>query len=179
MTRWTSSTSSASVPPAMRFLILPADRRASLFAGTIVSDTWSPGRPHLDLIGELFGCDIALYPAHLATLNLAAREINDEANYPRIARRNFFDFAPPRHFATFPTVTAGNEPIPLPRLDAVVGNPPYVRQEKVEKKDKARFGQICSEAWPGSALDGRSDLHCYFWPRGDAAAESRAAISAS
>ena len=55
-----------------------------------------PSRPHLDLIGELFGCDIALYPAHLATLNLAAREINDEANYPRIARRNFFDFAPPR-----------------------------------------------------------------------------------
>ena len=45
-------------------------------------------RPHLALIGELFGCDISLYPAHLATLNLAAREINDEANYPRIARRN-------------------------------------------------------------------------------------------
>ena len=55
-------------------------------------------RPHLDLIGELFGCDIALYPAHLATLNLAAREINDEANYPRIARRNFFDFEPSQAF---------------------------------------------------------------------------------
>jgi hypothetical protein len=48
-------------------------------------------RSHVDLIGELFGCDIAVYPAHLATLNLAAREINEEANYPRIARRNFFD----------------------------------------------------------------------------------------
>ena len=52
----------------------------------------------------------------------------------------------------------------LPALDAVVGNPPYVRQEKVEKKDKARFGQICSDAWPGLRLSGRSDLHCYFWP---------------
>ena len=40
----------------------------------------------------------------------------------------------------------------LPALDAVVGNPPYVRQEKVEKKDKARFGQICSDAWPGLRL---------------------------
>ncbi|MGH7985080.1 MAG: N-6 DNA methylase [Candidatus Binataceae bacterium] len=44
----------------------------------------SPKRPHLRLLSELFGCDIAVYPAHLATLNLAAREINDEANYPRV-----------------------------------------------------------------------------------------------
>ena len=123
-------------------------------------------RPHMDLIGELFGCDIALYPAHLATLNLAAREINDEANYPRIARRNFFDFKPKQTFCQLPAPGNPTEHVPvvLPPLDAVVGNPPYVRQEKVAKKDKARFGQICSEAWPGLRLTGRSDLHCYFWP---------------
>ncbi|MEI8194451.1 MAG: N-6 DNA methylase [Phycisphaerae bacterium] len=123
-------------------------------------------RPHLNLIGELFGCDIAAYPAHLATLNLAAREINEEANYPRIARRNFFDFKPKQSFCQLPAPGNASEhvSIPLPTLDAVVGNPPYVRQEKVEKKDKARFGVICSEAWPGLRLTGRSDLHCYFWP---------------
>ena len=52
----------------------------------------------------------------------------------------------------------------LPELDAVVGNPPYVRQEKVEKQDKARFAQIASDAWPDLRFSGRSDLHCYFWP---------------
>jgi methylase of polypeptide subunit release factors len=123
-------------------------------------------RPHLDAIAELFGCDIALYPAHLATLNLAAREINDEANYPRIRRGNFFDVEPDKPFCQIPML--GNPekrtPILLSPLDAIVGNPPYVRQEKVEKKDKARFGQICSDAWPGLRLTGRSDLHCYFWP---------------
>jgi methylase of polypeptide subunit release factors len=125
-----------------------------------------PKRPHLDLIGELFGCDIAPYPAHLATLNLAAREINDEANYPRIARRNFFDFAPPKPFCHVPIPGKPDHqlPVPLPALDAVVGNPPYVRQEKVEKKDKVRFGEIASDAWPSLRLTGRSDLHCYFWP---------------
>jgi hypothetical protein len=123
-----------------------------------------PTRPHLHLIGDLFGCDIALYPAHLATLNLAAREINDEANYPRIARRNFFDFKPEQPFCQLPDNAGGHSPIPLPALDAVVGNPPYVRQEKVEKEDKTRFGQIIAEAWPGLRLTGRSDLHCYFWP---------------
>ena len=123
-----------------------------------------PARPHLKLIGELFGCDIGLYPAHLATLNLAAREINDEANYPRIVRRNFFDFAPPEPFCHIPDAGNPNVPVPLPPLDAVVGNPPYVRQEKVEKADKARFAQLVSGAWPDLRLTGRSDLHCYFWP---------------
>lgn len=121
-------------------------------------------RPHLDLIGELFGCDIALYPVHLAMLNLAAREINDEANYPRIVRQNFFDFTPPKPFCTIPDGRGGQQTILLPPLDVVVGNPPYVRQEKVAKKDKARFGKIASNRWSDLHLSGRSDLHCYFWP---------------
>ncbi len=123
-------------------------------------------RSHVDLIAELFGCDIAFYPAHLATLNLAAREINEEANYPRIARRNFFDIKPDSPFCQIPVggMSAEQRGVTLPALDAVVGNPPYVRQEKVEKKDKTRFGELVSDAWPDLHLSGRSDLHCYFWP---------------
>jgi len=123
-------------------------------------------RAHLDLLGELFGCDIALYPAHLATLNLAAREINDEANYPRIARCNFFDVRPEKPFCEIPIPTESSDrtTVLLPELDAVVGNPPYVRQEKVEKPDKARFSMLASDAWSDLRLSGRSDLHCYFWP---------------
>lgn len=123
-----------------------------------------PSRPHLDLIGELFGCDIALYPAHLATLNLAAREINEEANYPRIARKNFFDISPNHAFCSIPDESGRNKDVILPMLDAVVGNPPYVRQEKIEKTDKTRFSRLVSAAWPDLSLTGRSDLHCYFWP---------------
>jgi hypothetical protein len=125
-----------------------------------------PSRPHLDLIGELFGCDISLYPAHLATLNLAAREINDEANYPRIARCNFFDVKPDRPFCEIPVPSESSDrtPILLPELDAIVGNPPYVSQLEMEKKDKARYASIVTESWPDLELGGRSNLHCYFWP---------------
>jgi hypothetical protein len=132
-----------------------------------------PSRPHLDLLADLFGCDIALYPAHLATLNLAAREINDEANYPRIARRDFFDtFVPvngnggewPLEFCAVPGPTGATQKVDLPPLDAVVGNPPYVRQEKIEKSDKPRYSSLASRTWPGLRLSGRADLHCYFWP---------------
>ena len=52
----------------------------------------------------------------------------------------------------------------LPELDAIVGNPPYVRQELVAKDDKARFTQLATAAWPDLKLSGRADLHCYFWP---------------
>ncbi len=123
-----------------------------------------PTREHLDLLADLFGCDIALYPAHLATLNLAAREISDEANYPRIARRDFFDGEPSKPFCTIPDNAGGTLAVMLPTLDAVVGNPPYVRQEKIEKTDKAKYSRLASDAWRNLKLSGRADLHCYFWP---------------
>lgn len=124
-----------------------------------------PRRAHATMLGDLFGCDIALYPAHLATLNLAAREIHDEANYPRIERRDFFDYAPRSSFCEIPKHgTQEKAPVSLPELDAVVGNPPYVRQEKIDKKRKAILARLVDEAFPGTSFSGRADLHCYFWP---------------
>lgn len=123
-----------------------------------------PTREHLDQLADLFGCDIALYPAHLATLNLAAREISDEANYPRIARRDFFDSEPGKPFCTIPDNAGGMLGVTLPTLDAVVGNPPYVRQEKIEKADKTKYSRLASDGWRDLKLSGRADLHCYFWP---------------
>ena len=126
---------------------------------------FSPGRTHGDLISELFGCDISPYPAHLATLNLAAREINDEANYPRVLRRDFFHVGDDGEFGALPDpLTHEKARVLLPKLDAIVGNPPYVRQEKVAKGDKNHMATLVSRAWNGMKLTGRADLHCYFWP---------------
>jgi len=122
-------------------------------------------RAHMALLSDLFGCDISLYPAHLATLNLAAREINDEANYPRIARENFFDVRRDRSFCQIPERATGNKvPVMLPPLDAVVGNPPYVRQEKIDKAEKTRIAALMGQAFSDTEFTGRADLHCYFWP---------------
>jgi hypothetical protein len=46
-------------------------------------------RSHVELISELYGSDIAAYPAHLATLNLAAREINDAKLSSHCSQRLF------------------------------------------------------------------------------------------
>ncbi len=123
-----------------------------------------PRRQHIQVLAELFGCDIALYPAHLATLNLAAREINDEANYPRIVRRDFFETERGKSFCTIPDNAGGTQAVVMPTLKAVVGNPPYVRQEKIEKTNKQNYGERVAREWSRLRLSGRSDLHCYFWP---------------
>lgn len=147
-------------------------------------------KSHQDLLREIYGCDIALFAAHLATLNLASRHIEDEENYPYIARANFFEIPNRRDkFSIVPGLrraSGGKDMIavPLPDLDAVIGNPPYVRQEAIPKESELKrqkgetteayetrrkttkdyFRELCKELWPGLKLSGRSDLHCYFWP---------------
>ncbi len=136
----------------------------------------NPGVAHQDRIAQIYGSDISLFAAHLATLNLASRDINEEENYPRIARRNFFEIRADKKFWQLPRGLRGEktiEPIFLPKLNAVVGNPPYVRQELIPRRaDKPKpkpmqakedLFDLCEELW-NVKLTGRSDLHCYFWP---------------
>jgi len=142
--------------------------------------TKHPGVTHQDRLAQIYGADIGLFAAHLSTLNLAARDIKDEENYPRIRRGNFFEVADQvakkKPFCLLPQGLRGERqpgPIYLPPLQAIVGNPPYVRQELIPKRGqkgvkpmsaKEDLLDFCSRAWPGLRLSGRSDLHCYFWP---------------
>ncbi|MBN1396142.1 MAG: N-6 DNA methylase [Pirellulales bacterium] len=145
-------------------------------------------KSHQELLREIYGCDIALFPAHLATLNLASRQILDEENYPLVRRGNFFELIErPKEFCSVPVPANDGKvsiPVPLEPLDAVVGNPPYVRQELIPKRSSVKksngetnsslesrlkstkeyLRKLVSDAWPGLKLSGRSDLHCYFWP---------------
>lgn len=132
-----------------------------------------------ELLKGLYGCDINPFPAHLATLNLAARNISNEENYPRVVRRNFFTVTPNDGFCELPRTTRDRdghrqrETIELPVLDAIVGNPPYVRYQEVPKRsDKGAITEQTREylagaaekAAPGIKLSGQSDVHVYFWP---------------
>ena len=96
-------------------------------------------KSHQELLREIYGCDIALFAAHLATLNLASRHIEDEENYPYITRANFFEIPHRRdRFSVVPGLREANGgkemiAVPLPDVDAVIGNPPYVRQEGIPR----------------------------------------------
>jgi hypothetical protein len=163
----------------------PACGSASFLVRAYHRKAWlEPSLRHDELLRGVFGADIALFAAHLATLNLAARDIRSDENYPFIRRGNFFEVARQvyenRPFCRVPAAFRQDDgsrlpdEVTLPELDAVVGNPPYVRQELIPKRDRARrqapmttkeeLGDFVAQVWPGLVLSRRSDLHCYFWP---------------
>ncbi|MCX7013254.1 MAG: N-6 DNA methylase, partial [Candidatus Sumerlaeota bacterium] len=138
-------------------------------------------RHHGEILGDLYGIDVADFPARLTTINLAVRDLVNKENYPRIARQDFFNVRPGHPFLTLPRKVAAQslgagEPrkIEVPELDAVIGNPPYIRQEEIrrakrmpnggiEPGTKESYRQLVREE-AGLDLSGRSDIHCYFWP---------------
>lgn len=137
------------------------------------------GLTNQEILEGVYGCDINPFPAHLATLNLAARNIANEENYPRIAHRNFFTVEPGKTFCELPRAGAPyegrreREKIALPTLNAVIGNPPYVRYQDIPKasdknvireQTREHLLKVTARAWPGLKLSGQSDLHVYFWP---------------
>ena len=139
----------------------------------------SPARKHVQLLSDLFGVDVSHFATHLTTINLATRDLIDQENYPQIARSDFFDVAAHKTFISLPkrveTKTLGKRrDVVIPALDAVVSNPPYVRQEDIPriKKDAKKnpkpgtkeYYQKLVEGEAGVTFSGRSDLHCYFWP---------------
>lgn len=127
---------------------------------------------HQQIIQQLYGVDIAAYPAHLTTINLATRDLIDEANYPRVARMDFFKAKAKDPIFHIPLGAGGGQfaTLEIDKVDAVVGNPPYVRQEKIGeyygKKYKDRLRKQAEGDAPGADLSGRSDIHCYFFTHG-------------
>ncbi len=138
-----------------------------------------PRRKHGELLNDLFGVDISHFATHLTTINLATRDLIDEENYPQIARSDFFDVRSGTPFLTLPKRTKPrskleHKEIKIELLDAVVGNPPYIRQEHIPRAKKEIKGvpergtkdyyQWLVKTEAGVELSGRSDIHCYFWP---------------
>ena len=98
---------------------------------------------HEKILDALWGNDIAKFPAHLATINLAINDLSVEKNYPNIMQKDFFDlvvtpkgFELPENVRKTKLKQLGKEKkeIIYPRwFDCLVGNPPYIRQEEISK----------------------------------------------
>ena len=139
-------------------------------------------RKHRDPLTDIYGVDVSQFAAHLTTVNLATRDLVEDENYPCIGREDFFSVLPDHTFVKLPSKLKAKglgkheqRAVLIPPLDAVIGNPPYVRQEEIRKAKKKpkqggpepgtkEFYAKRVEQFAGAKLSGRSDLHCYFWP---------------
>lgn len=139
----------------------------------------NPRRGHTDLLKTLWGVDIAKFPAHLSMINLALNDLTAEENYPQILQKDFFELSPGggekevrrMEVKRFSGKTAS---VTFPStVDAIVGNPPYTRQEEINLIAtsggyKGRMvEQALQNAGPGAeGISGQAGIHAYFFIHG-------------
>jgi len=134
---------------------------------------------HEEILDKLWGNDIAKFPAHLATINLAINDLSVLRNYPNIIQSDFFDLqVGPKgfdndHWRTRRAKTLGvdERELTYPRyFDAVVGNPPYTRQEEIEDTGVEKSTLIAKALVFGNKkianITKRAGIHAYFFVHG-------------
>lgn len=111
-------------------------------------------KKHHQLLNQIWGFDIAGFPAELATINLYRQDFSDYLNFPRVLTKDFFDVKPGEEFEFPPpkvTAKTGQRiKVKIPKFDALVGNFPFIRQElieKVEKGYKKKIESIIIDSW--------------------------------
>ncbi len=137
---------------------------------------------HREILKTLWGTDIAKFPAHLSTINLAINDLAVDENYPQILREDFFDlrlggleaFRDEARRKQLSTMGSKKVIIEYPKIvDCIVGNPPYTRHEEISdiadietyKKDliqKALFDGTKKIA----EISKRAGIYAYFFVHG-------------
>lgn len=137
-------------------------------------------KDHKKLLSQIWGIDIAHFPAELATINLYRQNIEDYANFPRVIPKDFFEvktgdafkFPPPKPTAGIDFMIDET----IPQFDAIVGNFPYIRQELIEKRIKGykdRLAKVLAQDWRQDypelfnngdiKLSGQADIYAYMF----------------
>jgi len=125
---------------------------------------WLGNHDHAKLLSQLWGIDIAPFPAELAVINLFRQNLTAPGNFPRIACCDLFTiklgdtipFPPPKMDIAHPEQI--QEPIPL--FDAIIGNFPYISADQICQKDTNYLNLIrrtLIEGW----LEKYPALFCY------------------
>ncbi|MCK5117422.1 MAG: N-6 DNA methylase [Candidatus Aegiribacteria sp.] len=123
----------------------------------------NPGFSHQAILEQIHGIDINRFPAHLTAINLALRNLNSATHTVNIEVGDFFnvDALQGRFYTQHAGVSGEDARITsFPQnFDAIVGNPPYIRQEQIANKRLARnhLGNMNVD------LNRRSDIYCYFF----------------
>jgi hypothetical protein len=119
---------------------------------------------HATLLTQLWGIDIAPFPAELATINLFRQKISEHGNFPRVLYHDFlrinpgdkFRFPPPKMDLEHPEEM--EESIPL--FDAIVGNFPYISGDQIEKHEAGYLGFL-RERLIADWFDEYPEVFCY------------------
>ena len=96
-------------------------------------------------LDAIWGVDISHFPTELAVINLCRQDFTEPNNFPRVLSLDFFDFIPGGTHIPPPARVGGGQakvPVAVPEYDAVLGNPPYLRWQKLDDLDPAYRSRV-------------------------------------
>ncbi len=136
----------------------------------VMMKKFNPQLKHEELLERLWGIEIATFPAFLATMNLSLLDIKCKDNYPVIIREDF-SLVKPTSSANVMFLNASQlfevkdtggktKKVKIPEFDACVGNPPYIRQELIEHKE--RWVKLAITEHNLKKVNRQSDLYVYY-----------------
>lgn len=122
---------------------------------------------HQQVLEQLFATEINRFPAHLTAINLAIQDLSSYTDEVNVEVNDFFDVKP--GYLRFGRERASAEGGETERqivedvggFDAIVANPPYIRQENIEDKSKVR-AHLRNDEINAEYLSKRSDIYTYF-----------------
>jgi len=139
---------------------------------------------HQELLDQLYGVDINPFPAHLSVINLAVQNPRARIKAVNVLVEDFFNIKPGVTTLTgFKSFTAEGDRslVTLPPFfDAIVANPPYIRQELLgasekklikelienEYRNKLFIGSTARKPKNAITLNKQSDIYIYFFIHG-------------
>ena len=131
-------------------------------------------RSHRALLEQLWGFEIARYPAHIATINLVLPDLQERENFPYVVCTNAFSVTPeaaafrvPAHsqlrYPTRPLRDGTEVMVEVPMFDAVVGNPPYIERRNIKAADKDMIAKTIRSDWAFRRFTEAADVFVYFF----------------
>lgn len=149
-------------------------------AGTFLVRAYSlmkflqPTKSHKEILSQLYGIDIAKFPAHLSTINLVIKKPDEYKVFPNIINKDFFRVFPEKEFyeVYYDAVSLDKreKKVKVPFVGAVVGNPPYTRQEEIkevgkevkESSYKENLEQLIKSEWNLKNFPRRAGIYVHF-----------------
>jgi hypothetical protein len=108
---------------------------------------------HERILNQLYALDINPFPAHLSAVGLAMRNVRVPSTKLNVIHADFFSLQPEQKvLAPYTIKTAAGElrrEFVIPKMDAVIGNPPYTRwteiPEDTQELIRQRLGKLMRE----------------------------------
>ena len=132
------------------------------------------GAEHIGILQTLYGVDVSKFASHLSAINLTIRDLSSAMNYPQVANSDFFKLKFGEQFPIgVPTFNLDGEPpinrfTDFDRVDVVIGNPPYTREQEIEERSfegyKRSIIRIIKQEWENKyKLPLKSSIYVHFF----------------